>query len=80
VAWNLLLGDDDQAGFLADVAAVMVGEDPGQHLRQAALMMGVSGWLEVVLSWPRRFIMAEAAEFAGLEAEFAGLEADEPGP
>jgi hypothetical protein len=56
VAWNLLLGDDDQRGFLADVAAVMVGRDPGVQLAQAAAEMDVSGWLEAVLSWPRRFI------------------------
>jgi uncharacterized protein len=73
VAWNLLLGDDDQRGFLADVAAVMVGRDPGLQLAQAAADMGVSGWLEVVLSWPRRFIGDGAGE------AFA-LMCGEPGP
>ena len=32
VAWNLLFGDDDQRGFLADLAAVMVGREPGLQL------------------------------------------------
>jgi DNA helicase HerA-like ATPase len=62
VAWNLLLGDDDQRGFLADVAAVMVGRDPGLQLAQAAADMGVCDWLEAVLSWPRRFIAGEGGE------------------
>jgi uncharacterized protein len=73
VAWNLLLGDDDQRGFLADVAAVMVGRDPGLQLAQAAADMGVSGWLEAVLSWPCRFIGDGAGE------AFA-LMSGEPGP
>jgi hypothetical protein len=62
VAWNLLLGDDDQRGFLADLAAVMVGRDPGLQLAQAAADMGVCDWLEAVLSWPRRFIAGEGGE------------------
>jgi len=73
VAWNLLLGEDDQRGFLADVAAVMVGRDQGLQLAQAATDMGVSGWLEAVLSWPRRFIGDAASE------AFA-LTSGEPGP
>ena len=66
VAWNLLAGDDDQRGFLADLAEVMVGRDPGQHVSSAAAMMEVSGWLEVALSWPARFVGAEADDFFGL--------------
>jgi hypothetical protein len=73
VAWNLLLGDDDQRGFLADLAAVMVGREPGLQLAQAAADMSVSGWLEPVLSWPRRFIGDGAGE------AFA-LTFGEPGP
>jgi uncharacterized protein len=57
VAWNLLLGEDDHEDFLADLATVMVGLDPGQQLRAAATEMEVSGWLPVVQSWPRRFIL-----------------------
>jgi hypothetical protein len=56
------MGDDDQGGFLADLAAVMVGREPGLHLAHAAAAMDVSGWLEVVLSWPRRFMTDQAGE------------------
>lgn len=75
IGWNLLLGDDDQGGFLTDLAAVMVGQDPGVHLVQAAAVMDVSGWLEVVLSWPRRFIAGEPDEVFGLGMEELGLPA-----
>jgi hypothetical protein len=73
IAWNLLLGDDDHAGFVADLAAAMVGQDPGMRLAQAAAAMDVSGWLEVVASWPRRFVAGEAGDATGLEVA-------EPGP
>jgi hypothetical protein len=66
VAWNLLVGGDDQNGFLADLAAVMVGQDPGLQVSQVAAVLGISGWLEVVLSWPRRFVAEEADDFFGL--------------
>jgi hypothetical protein len=56
LAWTVLLGADDQRGFTADLAAVGVGLAPGTALRQVAAAMGAGGWLEVVLSWPRRFI------------------------
>jgi uncharacterized protein len=56
LAWTVLLGDDDQAGFMQDLATVGVGLGPGARLRQAAGAMGADGWLEVVLSWPRRFV------------------------
>jgi DNA helicase HerA-like ATPase len=74
-AWNLLVGDDDQNDFLADLAAVMVGQDPGLQIGYAAAAMEVSGWLEVVLSWPRRFVTGEADDFFGLAADELG-----PGP
>ena len=67
VAWNLLMGDDDQEGLLADLAAVMVGQDPGFQLAEAAAMMDVPGWLEVVLSWPRRFVTGEPDDVFALE-------------
>ena len=65
VAWNLLLGGDDQLGYLGDLAAVMVGQEPGVQLARAAAAMDVSDWLEVVLSWPRRFVMSEHGEAFG---------------
>jgi len=56
VAWTALLGDDDQRGFLRDLATAGVGLGPGTQLRQAAHAMEARAWLEVVLSWPRRFM------------------------
>ncbi|HEX5190218.1 MAG TPA: ATP-binding protein [Streptosporangiaceae bacterium] len=56
-AWTALLGDDDQRGFAADLATLAVGSSHRGQLLQAAGEMGVVGWLEPVLSWPRRFIV-----------------------
>jgi len=56
-AWTALLGDDDQAAFIEDLAAVAIGVSHRGQLGKAAGEMGVTGWLEAVLSWPRRFIV-----------------------
>jgi hypothetical protein len=56
-AWTVLLGQDEQQGFADDLAAVVIGVSHRGQLRQAAGEMGVAGWLEAVLSWPRRFIV-----------------------
>jgi hypothetical protein len=56
-AWTVLLGEDDQQGFTEDLAAVVIGASHRGQLRQAAGEMAVAGWLEAVLSWPRRFIV-----------------------
>jgi uncharacterized protein len=56
-AWTALLGTDDQAGFVEDLAEVAIGVSHTGQLRKAAGEMGVTGWLEAVLSWPRRFIV-----------------------
>ena len=64
-AWTALLGEDDQRGFTDDLASVVIGVSHRGQLRKAAGEMGVAGWLETVLSWPRRFI-------AGYEDEPAG--------
>ena len=56
-AWNALLGEDDQRCFTDDLANVVIGASHRGQLRQAAGEMGISGWLETVLSWPRRFIV-----------------------
>jgi len=56
LAWTVLLGDDDQRGFTQDLATVGVGLAPGNQLRQVAGAMAAGPWLEVVLSWPRRFV------------------------
>ncbi len=57
VAWTALLGDDDQQAFIDDLGAVAIGVSHRGQLRKAAGEMGVAGWLEAVLSWPRRFIV-----------------------
>ena len=56
-AWTALLGEDDQRAFSADLAMLAVGSSHRGQLLQAAGEMGVVGWLEPVLSWPRRFIV-----------------------
>jgi helicase HerA-like protein len=58
-AWNALLGEDDQRGFCDDLAIVGVGMAPTARFRHAAALMDTAGWLEVVLSWPRRFIACD---------------------
>jgi hypothetical protein len=55
-AWTALLGEDDQAGFTADLATVAVGLPAGHQLRHVAGQLAVSDWLPVVLSWPGRFL------------------------
>ncbi len=57
VAWAALLGEDDQGAFIEDLAAVAIGVSHRGQLRKAAGEMGVTGWLEAVLSWPRRFVV-----------------------
>jgi uncharacterized protein len=57
LAWTTLLGEDDQAYFIEDLAEVAIGVSHRGQLRKAAGEMGITGWLEAVLSWPRRFIV-----------------------
>ncbi len=63
LAWIALAGEDGPGPLAADLAQVMPGMDHAQALRHAAALMQVSGrvsagpgWLETVLSWPRRFV------------------------
>ncbi len=63
-AWTALLGEDDQRGFSADLALLAVGSSHRGQLLQAAGEMGVVGWLEPVLSWPRRFIVGSDNDMA----------------
>jgi uncharacterized protein len=72
-AWSVLLGDDDQRGFAGDLASALVGVGLRTQVRQAGGVMGISSWLEVVLSWPRRFI-------TGHEQWVAAPDEYEPGP
>jgi uncharacterized protein len=57
IAWTALLGEDDHSAFIEDLATVAIGVSHRGQLRKAAGEMGVTGWLEAVLSWPRRFIV-----------------------
>jgi hypothetical protein len=62
-----LLGEDERSGLDADLAAAALGIHPAARLAHAARLLGTGGrgsgpggpgpgWLEVVLSWPDRFI------------------------
>jgi uncharacterized protein len=57
IAWTALLGEDDHSSFIEDLATVAIGVSHRGQLGKAAGEMGVTGWLEAVLSWPRRFIV-----------------------
>ena len=57
-----LLGEDGRASLDANLTAAALGVHPAARLPHAARLMGAGGrgpgpgWLEVVLSWPDRFI------------------------
>jgi len=78
LAWMALAGDGGLGPLAADVGQIMPGVDPAQALRHTAALLEASGaagagpgWLEVVLSWPRRFV----ARGAGPAGEPAGGDA-----
>ncbi len=69
LAWAALTGTDGPVPFAADLAQIMPGMDHAQCLHRAAALMEVSGgvgagpgWLETVLSWPRRFVVFRGDE------------------
>ena len=64
-AWTVLLGDDDQRAFTDDLASALIGVGLRTQVRQAGGAMGIAAWLEVVLSWPRRFIADHEHPAAG---------------
>ncbi|MDR0346088.1 MAG: ATP-binding protein [Nocardiopsaceae bacterium] len=64
-AWTVLLGDDDQQGFAADLARAAVGLAAGERFLAVARAMSADAWLEVVLSWPRRFLAGPGEPVAG---------------
>jgi len=63
-AWMVLLGEDEQRAFADDLSAVVIGVSHRGQLRQAAGEMGIAGWLEAVLAWPRRFIVGSEDQAA----------------
>lgn len=52
-----VLGDDDHASVVADLAVVGIGVEPPERIAYAAERMRVA-WLEDVLDWPDRFTAA----------------------
>ncbi|MFI6320967.1 ATP-binding protein [Nonomuraea sp. NPDC050556] len=56
LAWRVILGDDENESVQRDVTTVAVGMEPGARIRHVGQSMG-AGWLEGVLSWPRRFVL-----------------------
>jgi uncharacterized protein len=64
-AWTALLGEDDQRSFLHDLATLGVGLRSSAQLGHAAALMNVAPWLEVVLSWPGRFVVSQVEQHSG---------------
>ena len=56
IALTALGGDDDNAAFYKDLAVVAIGLEEDERVADVAATMGVSDWLEAVLSWPSRLI------------------------
>ncbi|WP_239128996.1 ATP-binding protein [Sinosporangium siamense] len=56
VAWRVILGDDEHEMVQEDIMTVALGVEPAGRTRHVAQTMG-AGWVETVLSWPRRFVM-----------------------
>jgi hypothetical protein len=62
------VGEPGPGPFADDLGQVLPGVDTAQALRHTAGLLEVSGglsagpgWLEVVLSWPRRFVAGAGA-------------------
>ncbi|MEU6718811.1 ATP-binding protein [Nonomuraea sp. NPDC046802] len=56
LAWRVILGDDENEAVQRDVVTVAIGVEASARVRHVGQTMG-AGWLEGVLSWPRRFIL-----------------------
>jgi hypothetical protein len=76
LAWNALLGEDEQAGLRDDIAAVMVGVDVRVQVAQVAAALR-AGWLPEVLCWPDRY--SPGGPGSGLGAGPGGPGAGRPG-
>ena len=57
IAWRVLLGDDDHAGYESDLSALVPWLDPEERTTHAATEMHAP-WLEPILTWPDRFIVS----------------------
>ncbi|MFG1970820.1 ATP-binding protein [Nonomuraea fuscirosea] len=56
LAWRVILGDDEAEGVQRDIVTVAIGVEASARVRHVGQTMG-AGWLEGVLSWPRRFVL-----------------------
>ncbi|SDI52798.1 ATP-binding protein [Nonomuraea jiangxiensis] len=56
LAWRVILGDDESEGVQRDITTVAIGIEASARVRHVGQTMG-AGWLETVLSWPRRFVL-----------------------
>ncbi|NUO96741.1 MAG: ATP-binding protein, partial [Nonomuraea sp.] len=55
-AWRVILGDDENESVQRDIMNVAIGIEASARVRHVGQTMG-AGWLEGVLSWPRRFVL-----------------------
>ncbi|GIH73038.1 ATP-binding protein [Sphaerimonospora thailandensis] len=76
LAWRVILGDDEHEGVQRDVMTVALAVEPRDRFKYVAQTMA-AGWLETVLSWPRRFVLPFDGETPA-ELSFTGP--DGPGP
>jgi len=78
-ASTALLGADGNARLDAGLAIAGIGISPPLRLRHAARIMGAGGhgrqpgWLEVVLSWPHRFIGADPSTPSPADPDVRGI-------
>ncbi|WP_245690833.1 ATP-binding protein [Sinosporangium album] len=70
LAWRAILGDDEHEATTADIMTIAIGVEPEDRIRHVAQTMG-AGWLETVLSWPRRFVLPFDAGERETEISFA---------
>ncbi|NUS07289.1 MAG: ATP-binding protein [Nonomuraea sp.] len=56
LAWRVILGDDENESVQRDIMNVAIGIEASARVRHVGQTMG-AGWLEGVLSWPRRFVL-----------------------
>jgi DNA helicase HerA-like ATPase len=56
LAWRVILGDDEHESVQRDIVTVAIGVESSARTRHVGQTMG-AGWLESVLSWPRRFVL-----------------------
>jgi DNA helicase HerA-like ATPase len=56
LAWRAILGDDEHETVERDILTVAIGVEPRERVGHVAQTMA-AGWLETVLSWPRRFVL-----------------------